>query len=164
MGVFSVFLFTEVFNYLYTTLLPIIKLLNEQIMEALSLWDRILFSFSVLLPQASLLSSVPTTAASPVWCSHLADHHFLSSAISSLFCLQNFFLPSQPNHSFHILFWFVNLQNSKFSPTKMEGGRSKILVLHLNIILDIHSLFTPLLSSWTFSCIFSLELVFLCFL
>lgn len=34
----------------------------------------------------------------------------------------------QPNHSFHILFWFMNLQkNGKFSPTKWKEVKVEIL-------------------------------------
>lgn len=127
MSLFSIFLFTKVFNYLYATLLPIIKLLNEQIMKAVEFVEFcsvfLLFYVKPFSFHLSLLLLLLLCGA----------HTFLAIIFCSLLILLYSVYRSSPNlplpnHSFHILFWFVNLQkNGKFSPTKMEAGKSKIL-------------------------------------
>lgn len=130
MGFFSIFLFTMLFNYLYATLLPFIKLLREQIMKAfefmkqnsVQIFCSFISSLSPLIcPYYCCFSCV---VLKPFW------PHFLLFLLFSVLKISSDL--SQPNKGFHILFWSTNLQkNCKFSPIEMERGRSKILVLHI---------------------------------
>lgn len=138
MGLFSIFLFTKVFNYLYATLLPIIKPLNEQITKAVEFVEFCsVFLFFYLKPLSSHLFLLLLLLSLLLLLLLHGAHTFLVIIFCSLLfllysvCRSSPNLPL-PNHSFHILFWSVNLhKNGKFSPTKMKAGRSKILVLHL---------------------------------
>lgn len=103
MGLFSIFLLTKVFNYLYATLLPIIKLLNEQIMKAVEFVEFCsVFLFFYVKPFSFHLSLLLLLLL-------CGAHTFLAIIFCSLLFLLYSVYRSSPNlpllnHSFHILF------------------------------------------------------------
>lgn len=136
--VYFQFFYSQRCSIIYMLLWFPSKPLNEQIMKAVEFVEFCsVFLFFYLKPFSSHLSLLLLLLSLLLLLLLHGAHTFLVTIFCSLLfllysvCRSSPNLPL-PNHSFHILFWSVNLhKNGKFSPTKMKAGRSKILVLHL---------------------------------